>query len=135
LEPPAVNSPPKEESGPLVLICEDDPPLREFLRVALDGDFRFAETGDGLEAVELTRALRPDVVLLDVMLPGQSGLEALGAIRADEELKDTRVIVMTAFSDVRSSDVEAAGADRFLSKPFDPLELVQAVEDLLARGR
>jgi CheY-like chemotaxis protein len=130
-----VNSPPEQGSGPLVLICEDDPALREFLRVALDGNFRFAETDNGLEAVELTRTLRPDAVLLDVMLPGQSGLEALRLIRADAELKDTRVVVMTAFSDVRPSDIEAAGADRFLSKPFDPLELVQAVEDLLARDR
>jgi len=130
-----LTSPPEKESGPLVLICEDDPALREFLVVALDGSFRFAETDNGLEAVELTRTLRPDVVLLDVMLPGQSGLEAIRMIRADAELKDTRVVVMTAFSDVRPSDIEAAGADRFLSKPFDPLELVEAVEELLARDR
>jgi len=130
-----LTSPPEKESGPLVLICEDDPALREFLVVALDGNFRFAETDNGLEAVELTRTLRPDVVLLDVMLPGQSGLEAIRMIRADAELKDTRVVVMTAFSDVRPSDIEAAGADRFLSKPFDPLELVEAVEELLARDR
>jgi CheY-like chemotaxis protein len=119
----------------MVLICEDDPALREFLRVALDRDFRFAETANGLEAVERAREIRPEVVLLDVMLPGQSGLEAVRQIRADPELSDTRVIVMTAFSDVGPSDVAAAGADGFLSKPFDPLELIQAVEDLLARDR
>src|SRR5919197_2544808 len=120
----------------MVLIVEDDPALREFLRVALDRNFRFAETGDGIEAVELARAIRPDIVLLDVMLPGQSGLDALRSIRADDELKDTRVIVMTAFSDVRPSDMAAAGgADRFLAKPFDPLELIEAVDDLLARDR
>lgn len=118
-----------------MLICEDDPALREFLRVALDGDYRFAETGDGLEAVKVAREIRPDIVLLDVMLPGQSGLDALRQIRADDALQDTPVIVMTAFSDVRSSDVEAAGADSFLNKPFDPLELVEAVEALLGRAR
>jgi DNA-binding response OmpR family regulator len=126
---------PEQARGPVVLICEDDPALREFLRIALDADFRFAETGDGLEAVELARKIHPDVVLLDVMLPGQSGLEALRLIRADDDLKDTRVLVMTAFSDVRPSEVAAAGADSFLTKPFDPLELVQAVEGLLARDR
>jgi DNA-binding response OmpR family regulator len=135
MKPDAVTSPPQEGSGPMVLICEDDPALREFLRVALDGNFRFAETGNGFEVVDLARAIRPDIVLLDVMLPGQSGLEALRVIRADEQLRGTRVIVMTAFSDVRESDVEAAGGDRFLTKPFDPLELVQAVEELLARDR
>jgi CheY-like chemotaxis protein len=119
----------------MVLICEDDPALREFLRVALDGDFRFAETADGLEAVERARELRPDVVLLDVMLPGQSGLDALRQIRADPELKGTPVVVMTAFSDLQRSEVEEVGADRFLSKPFDPLELIDAVEELLARDR
>ena len=116
-----------------MLICEDDPALREFLRVALDGDFGFAETADGLEAVELAREIRPEVVLLDVMLPGQSGLDALRQIRADPQLKNTRVVVMTAFSDIPRSEVEAAGADRFLNKPFDPLELIEAVEELLAR--
>ena len=126
---------PHEARGPMVLICEDDPALREFLRVALDGDFRFAETGDGIEAVELARSLHPDVVLLDVMLPGQSGLEALRMIRADANLDDLKIIVMTAFSDVRDSDVAAAGANAFLAKPFDPMELVQAVEELIARDR
>jgi CheY-like chemotaxis protein len=126
---------PYERSRATVLICEDDPGLREFLRIALDGDFRFAETADGLEAVALAREIRPDVVLLDVMLLGQSGLDALRQIRADPELKATPVVVMTAFSDVGPSEVEAAGADRFLKKPFDPLELIEAVEDLLARNR
>jgi two-component system response regulator MtrA len=130
-----VTPPAKKKSGATVLICEDDPALREFLRVALDGNYRFAETGDGLEAVKVAREIRPDIVLLDVMLPGQSGLDALRQIRADDALKDTPVIVMTAFSDVRSSDVEAAGADCFLNKPFDPLELVEAVEALLGRAR
>jgi DNA-binding response OmpR family regulator len=130
-----VISPARKKSEATVLIVEDDPALREFLRVALNGDFRFAETGDGVEAVELAREIRPDVVLLDVMLPGQSGLDALLQIRADDALKDTPVVVMTAFSDVESSDVAAAGANLFLSKPFDPVELIEAVEGLLARTR
>ena len=125
----------KERRSPTVLICEDDAALREFLQVALDGDFAFAETADGLAAVELARTIRPDLVLIDVMLPGKSGLEILRELRADPELQHTPVVMMTAFSGLQRLEAEEAGADHFLSKPFDPLELIHAVEGLLARGR
>ena len=118
-----------------ILIVEDDPVLREFLCTAMADEFEVVAAVTGEEAVELARRLRPDAVLLDVMLPGLSGLDVVRQIRADEELKDTPVLVMTAFSDIDPSEAEAAGADRFLSKPFDLLELTETVRALIGQDR
>jgi two-component system OmpR family response regulator len=118
-----------------ILIVEDDAVLREFLRTALADEFDVVDAVTGDEAVELARQLRPDVVILDVMLPGRSGLDVVREIRADSELRDTPVLVMTAFSDIDSSEAEVAGADRFLSKPFDLLELTETVRELIGQDR
>jgi CheY-like chemotaxis protein len=75
-----------------VLICEDEPSLRELIRISLDGPYRFAEAEDGEESLEIARRLKPDVVILDVMMPRRSGLEVLAELRRDEELANTRVI-------------------------------------------
>ena len=77
-----------------VLICDDEPSLRELIRVSLDGQYSFAEADDGEESLEIARRLRPDVVILDMMMPRLSGLEVLTEIRRDEALSDTRVIVL-----------------------------------------
>jgi DNA-binding response OmpR family regulator len=114
-----------------ILVVEDDSALREFLCTALADEFDVAGAVSGEEAVDLARRLRPDVVLLDVMLPGLSGLEVVRVIRSDPALKDTPVLVMTAFSEIDAGDAEAAGANRFLAKPFDLHELTAAVRDLL----
>ena len=93
--------------------------------------YRFLEASDGKEALAAMRELSPDLIVLDVMLPGLSGIDVLEAMRADDELSGTPVVVITAWS---HAEVEAwtAGADRFVSKPFDPDELSGAVEELLA---
>ena len=118
-----------------ILIVEDDPVLREFLCTALADEFEVAAAVTGEEAVELARRLHPDVVVLDVMLPGLSGLDVVREIRADQELRDLPVLVMTAFSDIDPSEAEAAGADRFLSKPFDLLELTETLKELIGQDR
>lgn len=114
-----------------VLVVEDDRALRQFLCTALADEFDVTGAVSGEEAVELARRLQPDVVLLDVMLPGQSGLDVVREIRSDASLKDTPVLVMTAFSEIEPGHAVEAGADRFLTKPFDLQELTAAVKDLL----
>jgi DNA-binding response OmpR family regulator len=114
-----------------ILVVEDDRALREFLCTALALEFEVVGAASGEEAVELARRLRPRVVLLDVMLPGLSGLDVVREIRADAEIKDTPVLVMTAFSEIDAGDAADAGANRFLTKPFDLQELTDAVKDLL----
>jgi CheY-like chemotaxis protein len=113
-----------------ILVCDDDPSLRELVRAVLGPAYRFVEAADGTEALELARALRPDLIVLDVMLPGLSGIEVLEEIRTDAVLKDLKVVVITAWSHAEM-EAQVAGADRFVSKPFDPDELSGAVEELL----
>jgi CheY-like chemotaxis protein len=114
-----------------ILVCDDDPSLRELVRAVLGSGYRFVEAADGSEALEIVRELPPDLIVLDVMLPGLSGIEVLEAIRADEELRDLKVVVITAWSHAEM-EAQVAGADRFVSKPFDPDDLSRAVEELLA---
>jgi DNA-binding response OmpR family regulator len=114
-----------------VLICDDEPSLRELIRISLNGPYEFVEADDGEESLELARRVRPDVVILDMMMPRRSGLEVLSALRQEEELADTPVIVLTAQPATREQALEG-GADVVMVKPFEPEEIVAAVEELLA---
>jgi CheY-like chemotaxis protein len=116
-----------------ILICEDEEALRELVRVSLGDGYRYAEASDGVESLELALELRPDLVVLDLMLPRKSGIEVLADLRRDRRLRDTPVVVITAWTHAQQAAL-AAGADRFVAKPFDPDELKSVVRDLL-RGR
>ena len=122
---------PDSEPGPLILVCDDEPTLRELVRAVLGPGYRFVEAADGREALSVARDEEPDLIVLDVMLPGLSGIEVLDALRHDERLAKTPVVVITAWSHTEA-EVLTAGADAFVSKPFDPDDLSHAVEDLLA---
>jgi DNA-binding response OmpR family regulator len=115
-----------------ILICDDEPSLRELMRISLPGAYSFLEASDAGGAIELVERFRPDLILLDVMLPGASGLSVLEAVRGAPESSGTPVLVISAFS--AESDRRAAlaaGATGFLRKPFDPEELEALVEGLL----
>ena len=114
-----------------VLICDDEPSLRELIRVSLDGPYQFLEADDGEQSLELARRVRPEVVILDMMMPRRSGLEVLTAMRNDKDLADTRVIVLTAQPAARD-DALREGADVVMVKPFEPEEITAAVEEVLA---
>jgi DNA-binding response OmpR family regulator len=114
-----------------ILICEDEEALRELVRAILGPDYTFAEASEGDEALALIRDLRPDLVVLDLMLPGKSGLEVLSELRSDSASDGTPVVVVTAWTHAEEA-VLAAGADRFISKPFEPDTLQSTVEELLA---
>jgi DNA-binding response OmpR family regulator len=114
-----------------ILICDDEPALRELIRASMDDGFEFAEASDGIVAMELAREVTPDVVILDLMLPRLSGLEVLARLNEDERLKEVPVLVITAWNETRE-DVLAAGADDFVAKPFDPEDLKAAVNRLVA---
>ncbi len=115
-----------------ILICEDEPDLRELIRAAVEHPYRFVDAVDGPQALHLARELQPDLVVLDLMLPRLSGLAVLAEVRNDPAIRDTRVVVVSAWSHTADEAI-AAGADRFLPKPFDPDELRAVVEELLAR--
>jgi CheY-like chemotaxis protein len=115
-----------------ILICDDEPTLRELMRLSLAPDYSFTEAADGDEAIELAGRVRPDLVLLDVMMPGTGGLAVIEHLRNDPELRETPVVVVSAFA--APADRRAAldaGATRFVKKPFDPDALRSVVEELL----
>ncbi|MFL5970542.1 MAG: PleD family two-component system response regulator [Gaiellaceae bacterium] len=114
-----------------VLICDDEPSLRELIRLSLNGPYQFVEADDGEESLEIARRLRPDVVILDVMMPRRSGLEVLTALREEDALSDTRIIVLTAQPATRE-DAIREGADLVMVKPFEPEQILAAVEEVLA---
>ena len=118
------------ENRKTILICDDEPALRELIRACLDDGYLFAEASDGMTALELAREVEPDLVILDLMLPRLGGLEVLARLRADEQLRQVPVLVITAWNESRE-DVLAAGAAEFASKPFDPDVLKASIENLL----
>jgi CheY-like chemotaxis protein len=122
---------PESDSGAAtILVCDDDPNLRELVRAVLGSRYDFVEAEDGAEALALAAEERPDLIVLDVMLPGLSGIEVLEELRTTDALKEIPVVVITAWSHAEI-DAQVAGADRFVSKPFDPDELSAAVAELL----
>jgi DNA-binding response OmpR family regulator len=117
-----------------VLVVDDEPHIRTVLRGYLEADgFAVSEAADGETAVRQVREHAPDLVLLDVMLPGIDGLEVLRRVRA---FSDVYVIVVTA----RSEEVDklvglGVGADDYVTKPFSPREVAARVKAVLRRDR
>jgi DNA-binding response OmpR family regulator len=113
-----------------ILICEDESALRELIRVSLGAGFEFIEASDGREALELAKTHNPDVVVLDLMIPGLSGLDVLARLRDEADGHRVPVVVISAWSDARD-EAFAAGADRFVLKPFIPDDLRAVIEELV----
>lgn len=117
-----------------VLISDDEPNIvisLEFLMKREGHEVSIAR--DGQQALELIRSLQPDLVLLDVMMPSKSGLEVLQAVRAEEEIAATKILLLTAKG--RETDVAkgmALGADAYMTKPFSTRELAARVRQLLS---
>lgn len=116
-----------------VLIADDEPSMRLLVHATIESDdYKVVEAADGDEAWALIQRYQPSLVLLDVQMPGRSGLEVLRAIKTEPDLQTTRVILLT--SKAQEADVEAgliAGADFYLTKPFSPLDLLTRVEEAL----
>jgi two-component system, OmpR family, response regulator MtrA len=116
-----------------ILVADDDADIRELVEFKLTTmGHRVVAVGDGAAALDALRAERPDLVVLDVMMPGMSGLEAVAEIRRDPALANLPVILLTARA--QESDVENglhSGADQYVTKPFSPRDLAARVESLL----
>ncbi|WP_149204046.1 response regulator [Actinotalea subterranea] len=121
-----------------VVIVDDQSMIRLGLRMILDhepGIVTVGEARDGAEAVEVARAVRPDVVLMDIRMPVLDGVEATRRIRSDPDLDDVRVAVLTTFDDEEYvTGALHAGADGFLLKDTDPGTLVACVQRVSAGG-
>lgn len=118
-----------------ILIIEDQPDIRKLIHMTLEFEsYEIHEASDGGFGLRMAKALRPDLVLLDVMMPGElDGLQVCQCIRKTPELARIKVVLLTARG--QASDREAgaqAGADEYLVKPFSPLQLIDVIEQLTA---
>jgi len=119
-----------------ILIADDHDHLRLLVAKTLGGsDYRVVEARDGDEAFDLVHQESPDILVLDWMMPGRSGIEVVEALRADPETRDLPVVMLTAKA--QSADRNRAstlGIQAYLVKPFSPIELMELVEKLLGEG-
>lgn len=116
---------------PAVLIVDDEARMRDLIRLYLQKDYRVLEAPDGLAAIKLMNLEHPDLVLLDVMMPGLDGMNVLARIREESGIP---VIMLTARGDVpdRIQGLKS-GADDYIAKPFDGMELLARIEAVLRR--
>jgi DNA-binding response OmpR family regulator len=120
---------------PSVLVIDDAGPIRLLCRVNLEAaGIEVHEAEDGPSGVEAARREHPDVILLDVMMPGMDGWEVFGVLFEDEETAKIPIVFLTARAELRDQarGLELGGVD-YVTKPFDPLELAPMVHDLLDR--
>jgi signal transduction histidine kinase len=120
---------------PLVLIADDEPDIRRFLRMQME-NVDVIEACDGAEALELARLRRPQLVLLDHMMPEMDGVDVCKAIRENHITRDVAVIILTARADEQTKLAALqAGANDFLTKPFSTAELALRLENQIAMAR
>jgi DNA-binding response OmpR family regulator len=118
-----------------VLVIDDEGPIRLLCRVNLEAaGMEVSEAEDGPSGVDAARAEHPDVILLDVMMPGMDGWEVFGELLKDERTARIPIVFLTARAELRDQarGLELGGVD-YVTKPFNPLELAPLVEDLLHR--
>lgn len=113
-----------------LLVVDDNAEVRNLLRLTLSfGDYSVREASNGVDALNLIREWRPDIVLLDIMMPGEkNGLQVCREVKQDEEIKDTFIAMLTARGQKQDmQEGNNAGADAYLIKPFSPIELNKMV--------
>lgn len=122
--------------GKRVVLVEDELNIAEAIRFLLSGEgWRVETLANGSSALKVIRKAMPDLVMLDVMLPGRSGFEILQDLRADPELQALPVLMLTARGQSRDREMaERAGVSRFMTKPFSNAEMLDAVRDLTRGG-
>lgn len=118
---------------PKILLIDDSKNIRKLIRVVLkEKDYDFAEAGNGLDALDKVKIENPDLIVLDIVLPGMNGLEICRAIKSDPRTKQVHVIILTSESTFEARELShQAGADIFMQKPFEPGDLRNAVKELL----
>lgn len=116
-----------------ILIADDEPHMLRVTELSLKkGGFEVILARDGRQAVELTTAQKPDLVVLDVVMPEMDGFEALRALKANPETAGIPVIILTSRGQrIAQSEAESSGATLYLTKPFSPSELLAQARKLL----
>jgi DNA-binding response OmpR family regulator len=118
-----------------VLVVDDEAPIRLLCRVNLEAEgMTVLEASDGDSGLETARAQHPDVILLDVMMPGRNGWEVAEELLSDDATSRIPIIFLTARAEVRdrAKGIDLGGVD-YMTKPFNPVELAPLVQDLVRR--
>lgn len=117
-----------------ILLVDDEPALRELLRATLESvEITVDEAASALEAETVVRRRKPDLVVLDLRMPGLSGAEYCAQLKSQPRTRDIPVVILTAADPEDARDAERAGAAAVVHKPFSPLELLAVVESLIGR--
>lgn len=115
-----------------ILIVEDHPTMREAMRLILEHEgFEIREASDGATALSMVRDRHPDLMFLDLNIPGASGADVLTELKADPATAGIRVIIVTATGEEGREYVLSLGADEYFTKPFSPTKLLQTVESVM----
>ena len=118
-----------------ILIVEDHPTMREAMRLVLEHEgFVIREAADGPAAISMVREQPPDLMFLDLNIPGTSGADVLQTVKADPATAGVRVIIVTATGEEGRDFVLSLGADAYFTKPFSPTALLRTVERVLEPG-
>ena len=115
-----------------ILIVEDHATMREAMRLILEHEgFEIREAPDGARALEMAKTQPPDLMFLDLNIPGASGADVLAELKNDPATKNVRVIVVTATGEEGRAFVLSLGADEYFTKPFSPTALLNTVDRVL----
>jgi DNA-binding response OmpR family regulator len=124
------------ETTQLILVADDDDDVRELVVFRLErAGYEVVTAADGEEALELARRRRPDLCVLDVMMPRLDGFEVTRLLRETDGLSDVPILLLTAsVQEAAVAEGMEAGADEYVNKPFSPQELVERVSAVLGRA-
>ena len=115
-----------------VLIVDDEPNVRRLSRTILSKKFDVFEAENGIQAIEMAKAQKPDIILMDMMMPKMDGLTACQAIRNDSEIKSIPIIMVTAVGfELNMKLSQQMGSNGYLTKPFSPQDLLAKIAQVL----
>ena len=118
-----------------VLVVDDEPAVRQLLRKILSKDYAVLEAQNGEEAVNMAQSLKPDVILMDMMMPKMDGLTACHAIKTNQITRGIPVVMLTAIDYELNKKLskDVMGADEYITKPFNSQALLKTIRQLLSK--
>ena len=120
--------------GQKILVVDDEPNIVQSLAFVFNREgFDVASAGDGVQAMSMIRDSKPNLLILDIVMPNKNGYEVCQEIKSDPELKDIQVLMLSSISKENSRrHAMSQGADDYINKPFSPMQVVTRVKELLA---
>ena len=117
----------------IILVADDDPSVGALLKITLErAGYRVVPAFDGEDALAKAKSVRPDLVVLDVMMPGVDGYHVAQDLANEPDLPSPKIIILTSRTEERDRQISAQlGVDAFITKPFEPDDLVKTVQRLL----